>query len=75
VYSYRDERERCSGIVTFDVPGLDARETRRVCLARNVALSFRSGRLRISAHAYNNEEDVAQLVAAIEAARRTTARS
>jgi cysteine desulfurase / selenocysteine lyase len=70
LYSYRDERERCSGIVTFEVPGLDSRETRRVCLERKVALSFRSGRLRISAHAYNNEEDVARLIEVIEIARR-----
>jgi cysteine desulfurase / selenocysteine lyase len=70
LYSCRDERDRCSGIVTFDVPGLDAKETRRVCLSRGVALSFRSGRLRISAHAYNNEEDVARLIDAVEAARK-----
>jgi selenocysteine lyase/cysteine desulfurase len=70
LYSHRDEQERCSGIVTFEIPGLDAKALRHVCLDRGVALSFRSGRLRISAHAYNNEDDVARLVQAIEAARR-----
>jgi selenocysteine lyase/cysteine desulfurase len=70
VYSYRGEPARSSGIVTFEIPDLDSRETRRVCLERKVALSFRSGRLRISVHAYNNEEDVARLIEAIEAARR-----
>jgi selenocysteine lyase/cysteine desulfurase len=70
LYSNRDKREHCSGIVTFEVPGLDAKATRKVCLERGIALSFRSGRLRISAHAYNNEEDVARLIDAIEAARK-----
>ena len=73
LYSHREDRVRCSGIVTFDVPGLDSRETRRICLAQKVALSLRLGRLRISAHAYNNEEDVRRLVDAIELVRRQLA--
>jgi selenocysteine lyase/cysteine desulfurase len=72
IYSCREIPERSSGIVTFDMPGLDSRQTRRVCLERRVALSLRLDRLRISAHAYNNEEDVARLIDAIELARRST---
>jgi cysteine desulfurase / selenocysteine lyase len=69
IYSDRENRERCSGIVTFEPPGADAREVRRVCLEQKVALSFRSGRLRISAHAYNDEDDVGRLIEAIQRAQ------
>lgn len=62
------EETRRSGIVTFDVPGADPAEVRRVCLQRNVVLSVRDGGLRASIHAYNDEEDLNRLVEAVAAA-------
>ncbi|MBN1587997.1 MAG: aminotransferase class V-fold PLP-dependent enzyme [Pirellulales bacterium] len=54
-----------SGIVVFELPGRDSHELAKQCFNRDVILSCRSGRLRISLHAYNNEEDVGRLVDAL----------
>jgi cysteine desulfurase/selenocysteine lyase len=65
VISPRDGGQ-ASGIVSIDMPGLDLNAVRRHCLAQGVALANRAGRLRISAHAYNNEADINRFIDAIK---------
>ena len=51
-----------SGILTFQVPGVDPVEFRRRALEQKVVVSCRGGGVRASVHAYNDESDLERLV-------------
>jgi cysteine desulfurase / selenocysteine lyase len=57
--------ERASGIVSFELPGKNPTVVRKKLVELGVALSCRNGKLRISPHAYNDDDDIGRLVAAI----------
>jgi selenocysteine lyase/cysteine desulfurase len=61
VFSSRADSEK-SGIVSVTLPnGCDGRALLRRCREGGVVVNLRAGRLRISPHCYNNEEDVERL--------------
>ncbi|MCS6976709.1 MAG: aminotransferase class I/II-fold pyridoxal phosphate-dependent enzyme, partial [Gemmatales bacterium] len=61
VYSSR-LHEEASGIVSVEVHGADVRELVRKCRAHGIVVNQRSGRLRISPHCYNTEEELDRLI-------------
>src|SRR5215472_1896112 len=54
-----------SSIVSAENPRIDAKQVAAALAERKVACSVREGRLRISSHIFNDEEDVERLVAAL----------
>jgi cysteine desulfurase / selenocysteine lyase len=68
--SPRGKHENCSGIVTFELPGCDSMALRKHCYNQNVLLAHRSGKLRISPHAYINDEDIDRLIDSLESGKK-----
>ena len=54
-----------SGIVSIDAPGRDPLALVKRCREAGVAVNCRGGRLRISPHAYNTEDDLDRFLAAV----------
>ncbi len=57
-----------SGIVTFDVAGVDPEAVRRIAAERGVAVSCRDGGVRASLHVYHDESDLDRLETAVREA-------
>ena len=62
-----DRPEDQSGIVALERPGVDPSQVVASLRARGVAVAFRRGRLRVTAHVYNDEEDLRRLADGLRA--------
>jgi selenocysteine lyase/cysteine desulfurase len=63
------EGDHRSGIVLFEVPGVDPLAVVARLAREGVVLRSRGGKLRLSPHAYVDESDIERLIAAIEGLR------
>ena len=59
--------EHRAGILMIKPASVDVDALAEACLERNIAVSVRRGRLRLSAHLYNNEDDIDALVELLRA--------
>ncbi len=64
IHSHR-EQVRASGIVAFELPGKNSLAVKKQLLAHHVVTGCRAGRVRISPHAYTNDEDLDRLISAL----------
>ncbi len=55
-----------SGILTFELEGVDPNELRRYLLQEEIVVSVRHGRLRVATHAYNDQDDIQRLINAVD---------
>jgi cysteine desulfurase/selenocysteine lyase len=54
--------EHRSSIISFEFPNSDSPNIQKQLFKANVVISQRAGRLRISPHAYNNQDDIDRMV-------------
>jgi len=57
--------DELSGIITFNVRGVEPMDVRKRLLDEQIVVSVRHGRLRIATHAYNDQSDIDRLVETI----------
>ena len=55
-----------SAIVSFEWPGESPTAVRRRCLSADVVVNCRGGRVRVSPHAYNDDQDLNRLLDAVK---------
>ncbi|MFO0261841.1 MAG: aminotransferase class V-fold PLP-dependent enzyme, partial [Planctomycetota bacterium] len=63
--SDRTETAVKSGILAFEVPGVDSLGLKQQLHGERVVLSYRGGKLRLAVHAFNSEEDFDRLFSAV----------
>lgn len=55
-----------TGIVTFEVPGMESAAVRAHLLERCIVTSCRGGKVRVAVHGYNDRSDFDRLITALE---------
>jgi selenocysteine lyase/cysteine desulfurase len=70
VFSSRRPDDK-SGIVSIIMPNPDVRQVVRQCRQQGLVINQRAGRVRVSPHCYNNEEEIDRLIAALGALAQT----
>ena len=61
----RARPEDLAGIVALEKPGVDPEAFARDLRERGIALACRRGRVRVSPHIYNNDDDLGRLAEAL----------